>query len=55
MKKYRSLTRCFIAIAVLWISLGLPAAANGSPHRDSDAKSPGAVVKNFYYWYINAV
>src|SRR5258706_8152524 len=31
--------------------------ANGNFTRSSDldAKSPGAVIKNFYYWYINAI
>ncbi len=47
------------AIVVLSLSLAFGSTVRGShnlkPSVNSDAKSPGAVIKNFYFWYINAI
>ena len=54
MKKNRSyVSWCLMAILLLSLSLASVSFANGSER--FDAKSPGAVIKNFYYWYINAI
>lgn len=60
MKKNKSSLRwCLMTILVLSVSLASVSFANGSHNFKHwvkrDAKSPGAVIKNFYYWYINAV
>jgi len=53
------LRHCFVTIAVLtfWLAPVSASFANGNFTRSThlDAKSPGAVIKNFYYWYINAI
>src|SRR5450631_3873050 len=54
MKKNKSrVIWCLIAILILSVSPAFASVVNGSHHFDE--KSPGAVVKNFYYWYINAI
>jgi hypothetical protein len=60
MKKNKShFTGCLMTIAMLSLALASLSFANGSHRVDRsthlDSKTPGAVIKNFYYWYINAV
>lgn len=48
-----------MTVLVLSFSLAFVSIANGSHHLDrsihTQSKTAGAVIKNFYYWYINAV
>ena len=62
MKKNISfVSRRFVMIAVVLFSLAAVSTSFANGTHDfkhsakRDVKSPGAVIKNFYYWYINAV
>jgi hypothetical protein len=56
MKRYRSgLNLSFVVIALVGLSLAFVSAANGSHHVNIDPKTPGAISKNFYSWYIREV